>query len=60
MASVRWWRPQWERYKSIIGSRLRARDWRGQKIEAAIGVAVLNRMLATGRPNSVRGARSAS
>jgi hypothetical protein len=48
------------RYKSIVGTRLRARDWRGQKTEAAIGVAVLNRMLAAGRPNSVRSARSAS
>jgi hypothetical protein len=48
------------RYKSIVGARLRARDWRGQKTEAAIGVAVLNRMLAAGRPNSVRTARSAS
>ena len=48
------------RYKSIIGARLRARDGRGQETEAAIGVAVLNRMLAAGRPNSVRSARSAS
>ena len=48
------------RYKSIVGRKLRARDWRGQKTEAAIGVAVLNRMLAAGRPNSVRSARSAS
>jgi hypothetical protein len=48
------------RYKSIIGTRLRARDWRGQRTEAAIGVAVLNRMLASGRPNSVRTARSAA
>lgn len=39
------------RYKSIVGTRLRARDWRGQRTEAAIGVAVLNRMLAAGRPN---------
>ncbi len=48
------------RYKAIIGTRLRARDWRGQKTEAAIGVAVLNRMLAAGRPNFVRSARSTS
>jgi hypothetical protein len=48
------------RYKFIVGARLRARDWRGQKTEAAIGVAVFNRMLAAGRPNSVRSARSAS
>ena len=48
------------RYKSIVGTRLRARDWRGQRTEATIGVAVLNRMLATGRPNSVRSARRAA
>jgi len=48
------------RYKSIVGPRLRARSWPGQQTEAAIGVAVLNRMLAAGRPNSVRSAHSAS
>ncbi|MET3139416.1 transposase [Undibacterium sp. GrIS 1.2] len=42
------------RYKSIIGPRLRARRFGAQQTEAAIGVAVLNRMLAAGRPNSVR------
>ena len=42
------------RYKSIIGPRLRARRFEAQKTEAAVGVAVLNRMLAAGRPNSVR------
>ena len=42
------------RYKSIIGPRLRARKFEGQQTEAAIGVAVLNRMQAAGRPNSVR------
>lgn len=42
------------RYKSIIGPRLRARGFKAQQIEAAIGVAVLNRMLEVGRPNSVR------
>lgn len=42
------------RYKAIIGPRLRARDWRGQRTEAAIAVAVLNRMQGAGRPNSVR------
>ena len=35
------------RYKSIVGTRLRAPDWRGQRTEAAIGVAVLTRMFAT-------------
>ena len=48
------------RYKSIIGARLSARGGRGQETEAAIGVAVLNRMLAAGRSNSVRSALSAS
>jgi len=42
------------RYKSLIGSRLRARGFVAQQTEAAIGVAVLNRMLMAGRPDSVR------
>ncbi|MET3139409.1 transposase [Undibacterium sp. GrIS 1.2] len=42
------------RYKSIIGPRLRARRFGAQQAEAAIGVAVLNRMLSAGRPNFVR------
>jgi hypothetical protein len=42
------------RYKSLIGPRLRARGFAGQQTEAAIGVAVLNRMLAAGHPNPVR------
>jgi len=42
------------RYKAIIGPRLRARGFDAQQTEAAIGVAVLNRMLAAGRPDSVR------
>jgi hypothetical protein len=42
------------RYKALIGPRLRARSFAAQQTEAAIGVAVLNRTLATGRPKSVR------
>jgi len=42
------------RYKALIGPRLRARGFAAQQAEAAIGVAVLNRMLLTGRPKSVR------
>ena len=42
------------RYKTLIGPRLRSRGFAAQQTEAAIGVAVLNRMLAAGRPNSVR------
>ena len=42
------------RYKAIIGPSLRARSLPGQRAEAAVGVAVLNRMLHAGRPNSVR------
>jgi hypothetical protein len=42
------------RYKTLIGPRLRARGFAGQQTEAAIGVAVLNRMLVAGRPDSVR------
>jgi hypothetical protein len=42
------------RYKGIIGSRLHARSFLAQQTEAAIGVTILNRMLACGRPKSVR------
>jgi PspA/IM30 family len=42
------------RYKTLIRSRLRARGFAAQQTEAAIGVMVLNRMLAAGRPDSVR------
>ena len=42
------------RYKLLIGPRLRARGFAAQQTKAAIGVAVLNRMLAAGRPDSVR------
>ena len=42
------------RYKAIIGPCLRARSFSGQQSEAAVGVAVLNRMLDAGRPDSVR------
>ena len=47
---------QWMgRYKALIGPRLRARHPDAQQTEAAIGVAVRNRMLAAARPKSVRG-----
>lgn len=42
------------RYKGIISPRLRARSFLAQQTEAAIGVAILNRMFACGRPKSVR------
>jgi Transposase DDE domain len=42
------------RYKTLIGPRLRARGFAAQQTEAAIGMAVLNRMLVAGRPDSVR------
>jgi len=42
------------RYKALIRPRLRARGFPAQQTEATIGVAVLNRMLAAGRPDSVR------
>jgi transposase len=48
------------RYKAIIGPRLRARSLSGQRAEAAVGVAVLNRMLHAARPQSVRCVHSAS
>ena len=44
------------RYKTIIGARLRSRRADAQLCEAAIGVAVLNRMMALARPNSMRAA----
>ena len=34
------------RYKALIGVRLRARNDAGRRAEAAVGAAVLNRMLA--------------
>ena len=42
------------RYKRIIGRRLRARSFRAQQTEAALGVAALDRMLVCARPRSVR------
>jgi len=42
------------RYKMLIGPQLRARRLATQQTEAAIGVVVLNRMLAAGRSKSVR------
>jgi len=45
------------RYKALIGPRLRVRGFDAQQTQAAIGVAVLNRMLAAGRPGSVRRTR---
>ncbi|KUY69659.1 hypothetical protein WI25_17285 [Burkholderia cepacia] len=42
------------RYKALIGARLRERHPAAQQTEAAMGVAVLNRMLSSGRPKSVR------
>jgi hypothetical protein len=44
-------------YKALIGPRLHARSFPAQQTETAIGVAVLNRMLASGRPQYVRGKR---
>ncbi|TDQ14588.1 hypothetical protein DEV91_13831 [Phyllobacterium brassicacearum] len=42
------------RYKASIGRRLRARSFAAQQAEIAIGCTILNRMLACGRPDSVR------
>lgn len=42
------------RYKAVIGHRLRPRSFSAQQAEVAIGCAVLNRMLACARPESVR------
>jgi hypothetical protein len=40
------------RYKKIIGGRMRAKNEEAQKREAAIGCAILNRMLEMGEPLS--------
>lgn len=42
------------RYKDLIGRRLRDRSFPAQQTEVAIGCAVLNRMTACARPESVR------
>jgi IS5 family transposase len=41
------------RYKSMLGDRLHARGLAAQKVEAAIGCKVLNRLFVLGRPRSV-------
>jgi hypothetical protein len=41
------------RYETLIAPRSRARGLAAQQTEGAISVAVLNRMLAAGRPRSV-------
>ena len=43
-----------DRDNALIGPWLRARGFPAQQTEAAIGLALLNRMLAAGRPRSVR------
>jgi hypothetical protein len=42
------------RYKALIGPRLRARAFLNQQGEVALAVEVLNRMIRTGKPVSVR------
>ena len=44
------------RYKAAIGPRLRARTLPGQQGEAALAVEVLNRLIRTAKPVSVRSA----
>ena len=44
------------RYKAAIGPRLRARTLLGQQGEVALAVEVLNRMIRTAKPASVRSA----
>jgi len=46
--------PKYPTQDPILGPCLRARSFSGQKDEAAVGVAVLNRMLDSVRPDSVR------
>ena len=40
-----------DRWKIVIGSKLKARTFNNQKTEANIAVRVLNRMTELGRPN---------
>jgi hypothetical protein len=42
------------RYKGLVGRRLRARSFPAQRTEVAIGCAILNRITACARPESVR------
>ncbi len=42
------------RYKAAIGPKLRARTFRNQQGEAALAAEVLNRMIRTAKPSSVR------
>lgn len=45
------------RYKSMLGGKLHARGQAAQKVEAAIGCKILNRLLVLGSPRSVAIAR---
>ena len=45
---------QMGRWKAVIGHKLKARSFENQKTEAKIGVRVLNRMTALGRPKFER------
>ena len=45
---------QMARWKGVLGDALRFHTDEAQATEVVIGVAVLNRMLDLGRPNSVR------
>ena len=42
------------RYKHLIGPKLRARTLPGQQGKVAIAVNVLNRMIRTGKPATIR------
>ena len=42
------------RWKTVIGPKLKARSFENQKIEARIGIRILNRMTELGRPNFER------
>ena len=42
------------RYKVVLGSKLQARSWEGQQVEARIGCSILNRMIHLGKPESYK------
>ena len=42
------------RFKVILGSKLQARSWEGQQVEARIGCAILNRMIHLGKPQAYK------
>ena len=47
-------RSELDRYKHLIGDKLKARSWGNQQVESRLGCAILNRMIHLGKPQSYR------